>query len=220
MTAVPELGNLLVVSLGLGLLGFVEPCTVGASLLFVKYLEDRDSPAKVRTTLIFAATRAAFIGALGGVAALLGSAFLGVQRGFWILLGGAYLALGALYLGRKQGMLMKTLGPALSRAGETRSATGLGVLFGLNIPACAAPLLGALFAATLGAGSVLRGVASMSVFGLALSFPLVVVVFWEPGRRGLDWVAGLSRRMPLWTGAVFVALGAWSIYFAFTVNGS
>jgi cytochrome c-type biogenesis protein len=216
----PGIVDLLTLSLGLGLLGFVEPCSVGSSLLFVKYLEDRDRGAKVRATLVFTATRAAFIGSLGGAAAFLGSAFLDVQRGFWVLLGLLYLALGAVYLLGRQRLLMRTLGPALSRAGEAGGAGGLGVLFGLNVPACAAPLLGALLAAGIGAGTVLRGMASLALFGLALSLPLVVVVLWEPGRRALAWIGGLSRRIPRWTGVVFVGLGAWSIYFGFTVSGS
>lgn len=36
-----DLWALIVLPLGLGLLGFVEPCSVGSSLLFVKYLPSR-----------------------------------------------------------------------------------------------------------------------------------------------------------------------------------
>lgn len=212
--------NLLAVSLGLGLLGFVEPCTVGSSLLFVKYLEDRPGSGKVRATLLFTLTRALFIGALGGVAALVGAAFLDVQRGFWFFLGALYVGLGTFYLLGKQGLLMRTLGPGLARVGEARGAAALGILFGLNIPACAAPLLGALLTATAGATDIARGVVAMSVFGLALSLPLVVVVFWDRGRRWLDRLAALSARVPLWTGVVFVGLGLWSIWFALTVTAT
>jgi hypothetical protein len=31
--------------LGLGLLGFIEPCSVGSSMLFIKHLEGRYRPA-------------------------------------------------------------------------------------------------------------------------------------------------------------------------------
>lgn len=215
----PEFWNLLALSLGLGLFGFIEPCTVGSTLLFVKYLEDRGKAEKVRATLVFTATRAVFIGALGAAAALVGALFFDLQRGFWIALGALYLALGAVYLLGRQGVLMRTVGPALAQAGETRGAAGLGVLFGLNIPACAAPLLGALLTASLGAAGLVRGFILLGVFGLALSLPLVAVVFWERGRRWFDWLSGLSRRMPFWTGVVFVALGIWSIYFGLTVTG-
>lgn len=216
----PDFWNLLALSLGLGLFGFVEPCTVASSLLFVKYLEGRDRASKIRTTLVFTVTRAGFIGALGAGVALVGSLFVDLQRGFWILLGLLYLVLGLVYLAGRQRVLMRTVGPTLARTGESRGAAALGLLFGLNIPACAAPLLGALLAAGFGAGTALRGSVILGVFGLALSLPLVAVVFWPAGRRWLDRLAGLSRRLPGWTGVLFVVLGLWSIYFGITVTGA
>lgn len=207
--------TLLVLPLGLGLLGFIEPCTVGSSLLFVKYLEGKDAAAKLLETGVFTVTRALFIGGLGAVAALVGSAFVDVQRWFWIMLGAAYVVLGLIYLAGRQGRLMRVLGPGLTRAGTTKGAAALGVLFGLNIPACAAPLLAAVFAATLGTASVAQGFWVMAVFGLALSLPLVLAVFWGRARGWLDSVAALSSRVPFWTGVVFIVLGAWSIYYGF-----
>ena len=199
------------VPIGLGLVGFVEPCTVGSSLLFVKYLEGKATPTKIKETIAFAITRALFIGGLGALAALVGAVFLDLQRAFWIFLGAAYIGLGVLYLMRKQGVLMRTLGPGLGHLSETRGAATLGIIFGLNVPACAAPLLGAVMAATLGAASVSRGFLVMALFGLALSVPLVLVVLWERARQWLDRLAAVSGRVPFWTGIIFVVLGAWSI---------
>lgn len=205
--------TLIAVPAGLGLLGFVEPCTVGSSLLFVKYLEGKDRAARTVETVSFTATRALFIGALGAAAALIGTAFLQVQHWFWILLGAAYLLLGVLYLTRQQWRVMRVFGPALSRARGAQGGAMLGVLFGLNIPACAAPLLAALMAASVGAASIVQGFVAMAVFGLALSLPLVLVVFWAPARHWLDRFASMSDRLPLWTGVLFIVLGAWSVYF-------
>ncbi len=220
MIADAEFWNLLALSLGLGLFGFIEPCTVGSSLLFVKYLEGRSRAAKVRATLLFTVTRALFVGALGALAALVGSLIFDLQRGFWIFLGALYLGLGVVYLLGKQRMLMRTMGPTLTQAGEGKGATGLGILFGLNIPACAAPLLGALLTATLGAAGLIRGFLLLGAFGLALSLPLVAVVFWSRGRRWLDRLGGFSSRMPGWTRVTFVVLGLWSIYFGLTVTAT
>lgn len=61
-----------VVPLGLGLLGFVEPCTVGSSLIFVKYLQNKSAAAVGIETVVFTVTRALLIGALGAIAALAG----------------------------------------------------------------------------------------------------------------------------------------------------
>jgi cytochrome c-type biogenesis protein len=95
-------------------------------------------------------------------------------------------------------------------------------LFGLNIPACAAPLIFALLgAAALGGGTggtVALGFVSLGLFGLALSAPLVVAVLWPPGRRLLDRLAGLSVRVPVVVGIVLIGLGLWSVYFGFFVN--
>ena len=202
------------VPLGLGLLGFIEPCTVGSSLLFVKYIERRRSgSARLADTAIFTLTRALVIGALGAGAALVGAAFTSVQRWFWIGLGLAYVALGLLYLSKQQWRVMRALGPRPGRAQHAGGGVALGILFGLNIPACATPILGALMVASAGAASVARGFIAMAVFGLALSLPLVVAVVWTPARRQLDRLTAVSERVPLWTGVVFIGLGAWSIYF-------
>jgi cytochrome c-type biogenesis protein len=73
--------TLLVRPAALGLLGFIEPCSIGSSLIFVKYLERKEAARKLAETILFAATRALFIGALGVLATLLGTAFLGWQKG-------------------------------------------------------------------------------------------------------------------------------------------
>ena len=219
-----ELGfiNLLVLPAALGLVGFIEPCSIGSSLIFIKYLERKEAARKLAETVLFAATRAVFIGALGMLAVLLGTAFLGLQKGAWILLGAIYVFIGSLYLAGWARVLMLSVGPSLASLSGARGSVGLGMLFGLNIPACAAPLLVILLggAAAGGAtGSTLAGgFVSLAVFGLALSLPLVLAVLFAPARRALDWLAGLSGRMPVWTGVVLIALGAWSIWFGLFVS--
>jgi cytochrome c-type biogenesis protein len=211
-----DLWTLLILPLGLGLVGFIEPCTVGSSLLFVKYLEGKAAAAKLLETTVFAVTRAVFIGGLGAIAAFIGSAFLDLQRWFWVLLGSAYVLVGVVYLTGKHWKLMRVLGPKLNRVRTTRGAAALGIVFGLNIPACAAPLLAAVFAASFGTASVAQGFWMMAIFGLALSLPLVAAVFWTRARGWLDRIATLSQRVPFWTGVVFVLLGAWSVYLGIT----
>lgn len=207
-----DLWLLLILPLGLGLLGFIEPCTVGSSLLFVKYLEGKETAAKIVETTVFAVTRALFIGSLGAVAAFIGSAFVGVQQWFWILLGSAYVVLGGVYIARKHWRLMRAFGPALTRTRTTGTAAMLGLVFGLNIPACAAPLLAAIFAASIGTATVAQGFWMMAIFGVALSLPLIAAVSWGRARTAVDRIAELSDRAPLWTGVVLIVLGVWSVY--------
>ena len=183
-----EFSSLALLAVGLGLLGFIEPCSMGANLLFIKYLEGKATIRKLTQTTIFMLTRGLFIGALGALAG-------------------------------RAGFLMRSLGPGLRRLSGGRVPAALGVLFGLNIPACAAPLLFALFAAAaVGDTTVAQGFLILALFGLALSVPLVLAVLWAPGSRLLDRFAGLSHRIPRVTGAVLIIFGLWSIYFGLFVR--
>ncbi|HML92965.1 cytochrome c biogenesis protein CcdA [Methyloceanibacter sp.] len=214
--------GLVALPLGLGLLGFIEPCAIGSTLLFVKYLEGKDQVKKLAEVSIFAATRALFIGLLGVAAVLVGSAFFGFQRGAWIFLGAAYLLLGIAFVAGMQERLLVTLGPRLASVSENGGSAALGLLFGLNIPACAAPLLFALLGAAAAGGAtgatLTSGFIALALFGLGLSLPLIAAVLFKPARRVLDWLAGLSQQMPLWTGLLFIVLGIWSIWFGVFVD--
>ena len=105
-----DLLNLILLPVGLGLLGFVEPCSMGSNLVFIKYLEGKNVATKIAQVGVFALTRGLFIGVLGALVALLGALFLGVQKGAWIVLGMLYVLIGGFYVLGKAGMLMRTLG--------------------------------------------------------------------------------------------------------------
>ena len=209
--------NLVLPPVGLGLLGFIEPCSIGSTLVFIKYLEGKNARTRLIQVGLFAATRAIFIGLLGLLAALIGTAFFGVQKAAWVLLGALFVVIGLLIVLGRGAVLMTAIGPNLVSLSGTRGSIGLGLLFGLNIPACAVPLLVILLgsSAVHGAmgGALVAGFVSLALFGLALSLPLVVAVLFERARRALDWLAGLSKRMPFWTGVLLVGLGLWSIWF-------
>jgi cytochrome c-type biogenesis protein len=46
----------------------------------------------------------------------------------------------------------------------------------------------------------------------------VLAVLWEPGRRLLDRLAGLSVQVPMVIGLVLIGLGLWSVYFGLFVD--
>jgi len=215
-----DLINLVLIPIGLGLLGFVEPCSVGSSLLFVKFIEGRSRAVKISQAAIFLTTRALFFGVMGAGVAVFGALFIDLQKGGWLLLGVAYLLLGVVFLLGKGGAFAQSVGVGMSRISDSRGSAAMGIFFGLNIPACSAPLVFALLGgAAIGTGSTaLTGFITLALFGLALSAPLVATLFYAPARNALDRLAGLSIRMPVWTGVVFVALGFWSIYFGLFVN--
>ncbi|WP_336367721.1 cytochrome c biogenesis protein CcdA [Marinobacter sp. C2H3] len=203
---------------GLGLLAFIEPCSVGSHLLFIRYLEGLPQRMKVVHTLLFALTRASLMAALGVVAVFVGTAFTGLQQSLWVLLGSIYVVVGLLYLGGGTSWFLALVNRFLPRITRIPGGPGLGVVFGLNVPACAAPLLAVLLgdAATRasGNGGVIFGASTLMVFGLAFSAPLLFIVFTARGRRWLEHLTRIAGRMPRWTGAIMVALGAWTFWLA------
>jgi cytochrome c-type biogenesis protein len=214
------LWTFLVVPLALGLLGFVEPCSVGSSLLFLKSVEGNPPAVKVMQAGVFTLTRAIFIGILGAIAALVGTVFLGFQRFSYVLLGSVYVILGLMYLTGKSGMVMRSIGPNLGRLSTVRGSVALAVFFGLNVPACAAPLLAANLgtAAVAGASKAGQGFFMLAVFGLGLSLPLLVAIAFPPAQRLVERLGRYSMRMPLVIGTLFVLLGAGSIWFGATAR--
>lgn len=215
-----DIVSALLLAVGLGLLGFVEPCSVGSHLLFIKTLEQRSPRQRVLQTLLFTLTRAALMAGLGVIAALIGEAFTGLQHGLWAALGGLYMILGIIYLGGGAGQIIASVNRLLPRFTGARGSVGLGVVFGLNVPACAGPLLAVLLGDTAAraaaGGSIAYGAVTLLIFGLALSSPLVLAVFTERGHRWLEATARLAGRMPRWTGAILVVLGGWTLWLAFT----
>ncbi|OGA38495.1 MAG: hypothetical protein A3G24_17645 [Betaproteobacteria bacterium RIFCSPLOWO2_12_FULL_62_13] len=208
--------------IGLGLIGFIEPCSIGSTLIFVKLMEGRPPAVKLWQIGVFTAARALFIGTLGAAAVLVGSAFIGFQKAMWAGLGAIYIVIGLLLFANRVSSVMKPVGINLARLGDLRGSAALGLLFGLNVPACAAPLLftllGLAAAGGVSGGTLAQGFVSLGLFGLALSLPLVVIVLFPRARQALDRLAGLSRRVPRWAGIVMIALGLWSVWFGLFVT--
>jgi len=217
-----DLLRVLGLPVALGLLGFIEPCSIGSSLIFIKTLEGRNASSKLAQVGVFMTVRALAMGALGLVAVAAGTAFLGFQKAAWIIFGMAYALIGILYLTGKSGFLLRSLGPGLSRLASVNGAAALGAGFAFNIPACAAPfvlaLVGMAIAGGAGGAALATGFFSLALFGLALSLPILVVALFPRARAALDWLAGLSRRMPFWSGIAFIVLGLWSIWFGVNVS--
>ncbi len=217
-----DVASLILLPIGLGLFGFIEPCSIGTTLLFVKTMEGATTPTKVAQVLAFTVSRALFTGVLGVIAVMIGSLFLGLQKAMWLAVGLLYAGIGVLYVTGRIAPLMRSVGPRLAALSSPRGSIALGAALGLVIPACAAPLLLALLAAAAAGGAsganIAQGFASLALFGLALSLPLVAALLFTPALRALDWLSALSRRIPVWTGVLFILLGAFSIWFGLFVS--
>jgi cytochrome c-type biogenesis protein len=210
----------LLLPLGLGLLGFIEPCTIGGHMLLLGSLSGESRTARLATLAAFTVSRSLTLGLIGVLVVAIGQHFVGGQKGLWFVFGLIYIGLGVAYLTGRISLLMQRIGLNQRTSPKRRSAITLGVLLGFNVPACAAPLLFAVIGSTMLASSFTSGFVTMALFGFALSAPLFLVnsVGWmqrivraasdEPSKPFLRRVIG----------GVLLAVGAWSLWFALFVN--
>jgi cytochrome c-type biogenesis protein len=208
----------LLLAFGLGLLGFIEPCTIGAHMLFLGGQRARPMAQRLGAAMIFLLARLVVMGGFGGMIVVLGQRLIGVQTGAWLIFGTIYLGLGfAIFAGWDKSM-RRRIGFAPERWKAASNPLVQGLAFGLNIPACAAPILFGLMGAATVSGSAMTGFVMMAVFAFALSLPLlplsIVPSFARPLNRLADWLR--PRRWLL--GAIFVGLGIWSVWFGLFVE--
>ena len=204
-----------ILAIGLGLLGFIEPCSVGANGLFLGYLREKDRNTRLRETLKFASARSVVLGLFGLGVAFLGGFVFTVQRGFWLFLGLLYLALGlAVILNARfrWGLFGHiSLGRLLPRHKDR--SLGLGLLFGLNLPACSYPLVLALLGQSAVSGAA-WGFTALFVFGLALSLPLIPLALSERTAKLFGRLTRFSGATPYVIGIVLLAISAYVLYTA------
>jgi cytochrome c-type biogenesis protein len=205
-------------ALGLGLFGFIEPCTIGAHLLFLDAQRDRSLSKRARAMGIFLTARVLVMGGFGGLIVLAGQRLLGVQTGLWLLFGLVYLAIGLVFLTGGGGALSRRIRIAPEAWKSAQSPVVQGAAFGLNIPACAAPILFGLLGAATTTGSAATGFAMMAVFALALSAPLLPLSLVPALAGPLGRLRDRMRPRRWLIGAVFIGLGLWSVWFGLFVD--
>ncbi len=209
---------LILLPIGLGLLGFIEPCTIGGHLLFLDSQKSRSQPEKISAVLIFVAMRSLVAGLFGGLIAFAGQWLIGVQTGIWLVFGSIYLAVGLAFFAGKAGLVKQRIELAPDAWKRVQNPVVLGLAFGLNIPACAAPILFGLLGLAAATGTVFVGFFMMFLFGLFLSLPLVFFAFIPRLAGTLDRLAVKLTGMGWVLGGVFVLLGLWSIWFGLYVD--
>ncbi|RMF34766.1 MAG: hypothetical protein D6754_14465 [Alphaproteobacteria bacterium] len=208
----------LAMAFGLGLLGFLEPCTIGAHMLFLAAQHDRAMARRLQAGLVFLAARIAVMGGFGGLIAMFGQRLIGVQTGAWLVFGVIYSALGLAVLSGWDRPVRRRIGLAPERWKSASHPLVQGLAFGLNIPACAAPILFALIGTAAAVGSAATGFVMMAVFAAALSLPLVPLSAVPRLARPLDRLAGWLRPRRWLPGAILILLGLWSLWFGLFVD--
>ncbi len=210
--------TLVLLPIGLGLLGFVEPCTIGAHLLFLETQFKRSAAEKFRAVLIFLTARSVVTGLFGALIAYLGRTLIEFQTGFWLIFGLVYLMLGLLALTGRANQLRTRINLAPVNWKRADHPIFLGLAFGLNIPACAAPILFGLLGLAASSGTVAAGFSMMFLFGLFLSVPLVLFAIFPWLVHWLEVLREKMKRAPWIVGGVFVLLGVWSVWFGLYVD--
>ena len=203
---------------GLGLLGFVEPCTIGGHLLFLDTQKNRSRSGKLNAVLSFVAVRSLVAGLLGALIAFLGQRLIDMQSGIWLTFGLVYLAIGIAFVTGRAGMIKQQFNLAPATWKRASNPVVLGLAFGLNIPACAAPILFGLLGLAATTGTLLSGFVMMFLFGLFLSLPLVAFAVFPVLTRWLEAQMHKARQIRWIIGLVFVILGIWSIWFGLYVD--
>lgn len=211
-------GQMLLLAIGLGFLGFIEPCTIGAHILFLVSQRARPLGQRLMSALIFLFARIVVMGGFGGMIVVIGQRLIDVQTGAWLIFGAIYLCLGTAILAGWDKSMRHRIGLVPKGWNAAGNPLLQGLAFGLNIPACAAPILFGLMGTATASGSATTGFLMMAVFALALSLPLLPLSVMPglaiPLDRFADWLR--PRRWLL--GAIFVALGIWSIWFGLFVD--
>ena len=206
-----ELYQITLVPIAFGLLGFIEPCSIGANIIFLGYLQARER-AKLLEALKFTVTRALFLGLIGLAAGVLGQSLQTGTYSYSMILGFLYVFLGflALWWGyRGTGLASLDLGRYFSKGG----AVPLGVIFGLSAPACSLPLLLALVGLGAMKGAWV-GFLTLFLFGLTLSAPLLWIARSERADEVLRRLGKVALRSPYLPGLLLIVVGVVTILIA------
>lgn len=203
--------QIILVPLAFGLLGFIEPCSIGANIIFLGYVNSRASN-KVMEAMKFTLSRALFLGLVGLAVGLLGQPLRLGAYSYSLLLGVLYVVLGLVgfswnYWGR--GFPSLDVGRHLPKEG----AFPLGVIFGLSAPACSLPLFLALIGLSAIKGAAI-GFLTLFLFGLALSSPLVWIVRSEKAEEILRRLGNLVFKVPYFAELLLILVGGVTIFIA------
>lgn len=201
----------LLTPIGLGLLGFIEPCSLGANAVFLRYVMPLSGWRRVAEALSFTLARGLFLGLLGAAAGVVGGTVLVLQRWYILALGVLFVLLGVLVLTGGSKYLPRLPihgGERLQRLHAV--ALLLGVVFGLSAPVCATPLLVALVARSLPLGAA-GGFVQLFVFGVAMSAPLIALAAWRGWQEGLQRLHALRPYVPYFSGGALLLIGIYGI---------
>jgi cytochrome c-type biogenesis protein len=198
--------NILLIPVLFGLIGFLEPCSLGINIIFLNRVKGLPKAKKILETSIFSLVRAFFLALVGLSSAFIGSRIITIQSSFFMILGAVYILFGVLYIINKYKTIFRS-GIDLGKYFQKKESVALGLIFGLIIPACAIPLILALTAKSILLGNLLEGFVSLFAFGLALSMPILIISFFAKSNEIISKVSEKGRHFPWLAGVVLIVVG-------------
>lgn len=90
---------------------------------------------------------------------------------------------------------------------------GMGLLFGLNLPACTYPLIVVLLGGSAALGAA-WGFVVLFVFGMSLSLPLIPLAHSDRAAKALEHLTRFSRATPYVIGLALLAISVYVLYTA------
>lgn len=189
-----------------GLIGFVEPCSLGINGIFLNRIKGFEKKKRISETLIFTFVRGGFLALAGLSAAFIGSKIITLQSSFFVILGGVFILLGALAILNRYMPIFK-YEINISKYLKNRGSITLGFAFGLIIPACAISFVLALIGKSIFLGNLLEGFVSLFIFGIGLSSPLVVISCFDKSNEIITKISEKARQIPWLAGVVLIAVG-------------
>ncbi len=199
----------ILLAFGLGGIGAATPCAFAINALLLGYLRDKPKVERIASALRFAGVRALFLSLVGLLFALavdrIGLATVRYQQAIDILL----IVLGIVFIvGHYRPLPFPSLNLGTWLEQSRGMAVGLGLLFGLDIPACASPLFFAVLSRTALNGDILGGALALLAFGLGMSAPVVIATASEQFNAVAARFARQRRTAFIWMGgAILIAAG-------------
>jgi len=195
-----EIFQIIILPLLLGLLGFIEPCSIGINAIFLAHIK------RAGETLLFMFIRASVLSILGISIAFIGKTVFTFQTYYFIILGSFYIFLGVLYIYTvHKGISLFKIN--LNKYTKNGNVIVMGIIFGLVIPACAVPLLLALLGRSLLFGDLLGGLISLFIFGIGLSLPLFLISFSKKAGKILERLSAKVKKIPYLAGIALIIIG-------------
>jgi cytochrome c-type biogenesis protein len=189
-----------------GLIGFVEPCSLGINIIFLERVKSYNRAKRIWEALIFSLVRGFFLALVGLSAAFIGSKIATLQSSLFLVLGGVYVLLGLLAIMNMYKPIFK-YEVNISKYIPNGGGMALGLVFGLIIPACAISFVLALIGKSIALGNLLEGFISLLAFGIALSSPLLLISCFERSNEIIRSISEKARRIPWLAGLVLIVVG-------------